>query len=232
MGPVTMRIRSRTMTLPYRVSFLGCKSLCLAGLLLTAFAAPLSATAAERLILAFGDSLTAGYQLAPGQSYPAQLETLLRKQGIAARVHNAGVSGDTSTGGRSRLGWVIGSLKAKPDLVILCLGGNDSLRGIDPAFTRTNLDAMLTDLRKRNIRVLLAGMLAPPNMGKAYAGRYNAIFPELAKKYGTAYYPFLLDGVAAQPGLLLEDGIHPNTKGAAIMAKRLMPPVRKLLERP
>jgi acyl-CoA thioesterase I len=196
------------------------------GLLL---AAP-SARAAEKLILAFGDSLTAGYELPPSDSYPAQLQSALRKQGLAVRVHNAGVSGDTSTGGRARLGWVIAALKAQPDLVILCLGANDSLRGVDPKLTRANLEAMMTELQKRKVRVLLIGMLAPPNMGKDYARAYNPIFADLAKRYGAVYYPFMLDGVAAQPKLLLADGMHPNKAGVAVIVNKLAPRVRKTLE--
>jgi acyl-CoA thioesterase I len=185
---------------------------------------------AEKLILAFGDSLTAGYELPPADSYPAQLQAALRKAGLAVRVHNAGVSGDTSSGGRARLGWVIAALKAQPDLVILCLGANDSLRGVDPKLTRTNLDAMMAELKKRKLRVLLVGMLAPPNMGKDYAREYNPIFADLARRYGAAYYPFMLDGVMANPKLLLADGMHPNKQGAAVIVSKLAPLVRKTLE--
>jgi acyl-CoA thioesterase I len=188
------------------------------------------AQAAEKLVLAFGDSLTAGYELTITDSYPAQLQSALRAQGMKVRVHNAGVSGDTSTGGRARLAWVLAALKAKPDLVILCLGANDSLRGVDPKLTRANMEAMMAELKKRGIRVLVAGMLAPPNMGKDYARTYNPIFPDIAKRFGAGYYPFLLDGVAAQPKLLLADGMHPNKAGAAVIVKRIAPMVRKQLE--
>ncbi len=188
------------------------------------------ALAAEKLVLAFGDSLTAGYELPPSDSYPAQLQTSLRSQGIGVRVHNAGVSGDTSSGGRARLGWVIAALKVQPDLVILCLGANDSLRGVDPKLTRANLDAMMAELKRRKLRVLLVGMLAPPNMGKDYARAYNPIFADLAKRYGAGYYPFMLDGVAANPKLLLADGMHPNKKGVAMIVSKLAPKVRKQLE--
>jgi acyl-CoA thioesterase I len=189
-----------------------------------------SAQAADKLILAFGDSLTAGYELPPADSYPAQLQTALRKAGLAVQVHNAGVSGDTSSGGRARLGWVIAALKAPPDLVILCLGANDSLRGVDPKLTRSNLEAMMAELQKRKLRVLLVGMLAPPNMGKDYARTYNPIFADLARRYGAAYYPFLLEGVAAKPALLLADGMHPNKNGAAVIVAKLAPLVRAALE--
>jgi acyl-CoA thioesterase I len=199
-------------------------------LIVAALFAVVPAQAADKLILAFGDSLTAGYGLLPNESYPAQLQTQLRQQGISVRVHNAGVSGDTTSGGRARLGWVITSLKTTPDMVIMCIGANDSLRGVDPKLTRANLDAMMEDLQKRKIRVLLAGMLAPPNMGNEYARNYNRIFPDLAKRYGAIYYPFLLDGVVANRKLLLEDGMHPNKQGAAIIASKIAPIVRRALD--
>jgi acyl-CoA thioesterase I len=185
----------------------------------------------ELLILAFGDSLTAGYELPPTDSYPAQLQAALRKAGVAARVHNAGVSGDTTTGGRARLGWVINSLGAKPDLVILGLGANDALRGVNPKQTRANMDAMMAELQKRGVRVLVVGMLASPSMGKAYGQEFNAIFPDLARKYKAPLYPFLLDGVAANPKLNLSDGVHPNKQGVEVMVRRLLPAVRKALGR-
>ncbi len=200
-------------------------------LIVAALLAAFPARAADKLVLAFGDSLTAGYGLLATESYPAQLQAQLRQQGMLVRVHNAGVSGDTTSGGRARLGWVIASLKTTPDLVILCLGANDSLRGVDPKITRANLDAMMADLQKRKIRVLLAGMLAPPNLGKEYAASYNGIFPDLAKRYGAAYYPFLLSGVVANRKLLLEDGMHPNKQGAAIIATKIAPVVRQVLEK-
>jgi acyl-CoA thioesterase I len=211
---------------PYGVFSSAYKCLLMFCLLLGAF----PAQAAEKLILAFGDSLTAGYELPQADSYPSQLQAALRGQGVAVRIHNAGVSGDTSSGGRARLPWVIASLKTPPDLVILCLGANDSLRGVDPKLTRINMDAMMAELKKRKIRVLLAGMLAPPNMGKDYANHYNGIFPQLAKRYGANYYPFFLDGVVANPKLLLADGMHPNKQGVAVIVKKIAPLVRKSLE--
>jgi acyl-CoA thioesterase I len=208
----------------YRLMRTPFKSLMIYIALLGAFPAQAAEKmAAEKLILAFGDSLTAGYDLPASDSYPAQLQAMLRAQGLAVRVHNAGVSGDTSSGGRARLGWVVTALKTPPHLVILCLGANDSLRGLDPKLTRRNMDAMLAELKKQKINVLLVGMLAPPNMGKDYAKSYNMIFPELAKKYSTAYYPFLMNGVVTKPALLLADGMHPNKQGAAIVAKNLLP---------
>jgi acyl-CoA thioesterase-1 len=189
-------------------------------------ARPAAAPAKERLVLAFGDSLTAGYQLKPGQSFPAQLEAALRKEGRTVRVHNAGVSGDTTAQGKARLPWVLSSLKQKPDLAIVALGANDMLRGQPPAQARANLDAILTELNKRGIPVVLAGMLAAPNMGAAYAREFNAIFPALAKKHGATLYPFFTNGVTAQPKYLLTDGMHPNPAGVGVMVKNILPTVR------
>jgi len=183
----------------------------------------------EKLILAFGDSLTAGYQLKPGQSFPAQLEAELRKEGRAVRVHNAGVSGDTTAQGKARLPWVLSSLKQKPDLAIVALGANDMLRGQPPATAKANLDAILTELDKRGIPVIVAGMLAAPNLGPAYAKDYNAIFPALAKKHNAALYPFFTNGVTAQPRYLLADGMHPNPAGVGVMVKGILPTVRTQL---
>jgi acyl-CoA thioesterase I len=183
----------------------------------------------EKLILAFGDSLTAGYQLKPGQSFPAQLETALRKEGKAVRVHNAGVSGDTTAQGKARLPWVLSSLKQKPDLAIVALGANDMLRGQPPAQAQANLDAIITELTKRGIPVVIAGMLAAPNLGPAYVREYNAIFPTLAKKHGAPLYPFFTNGVTAQPKFLLSDGIHPNPAGVGVMVQGILPTVRKAL---
>jgi acyl-CoA thioesterase-1 len=187
------------------------------------FATP--ALAREKLVLAFGDSLTAGYGLKPNESFPAQLQAALRKNGIAARVHNGGVSGDTSAAGKARLGWVLASLKAKPDLVILELGANDMLRGLSPAQTRANLDAMLADLKRRGIPVLLAGMRAAPNMGKTYQAQFDPLFATLAKKHGARLYPFFMNGVAANRALLLGDQMHPNARGVAVIVRGVMPQV-------
>ncbi len=185
----------------------------------------------EKLILAFGDSLTAGYQLKPGQSFPAQLEAALRKEGRAVRVHNAGVSGDTTAQGKARLPWVLSSLRQKPDLAIVALGANDMLRGQPPAQARANLDAILTELGKRGIPVVIAGMLAAPNLGPAYVKEYNAIFPALAKKHNAALYPFFTNGVTAQRQYLLADGLHPNPAGVGVMVKGILPTVRSRLPR-
>jgi acyl-CoA thioesterase-1 len=194
--------------------------------LLSLGATPAAAQGKDKLILALGDSLTAGYQLKPGESFPAQLETALRKEGRAVRVHNAGVSGDTTAQGKARLPWVLSGLKQKPDLAIVALGANDMLRGQSPAQAKANLDAILTELNKRGIPVVLAGMLAAPNLGAAYAKEFNAIFPALAKKHGAALYPFFTNGVTAQPKFLLADGMHPNPAGVGVMVKNILPTVR------
>jgi acyl-CoA thioesterase I len=201
----------------------------LLALIVLGFSAP--AYAADRLVVAFGDSLSAGYGLKPAESFPAQLEAALRRGGSPARVYNAGVSGDTTAQGRARLGFVLHSLKAKPDLVILQLGGNDMLRAIDPAQTEANLSAMLADLKKRGIPVLLAGMLAAPNMGKAYQTRFDAVYPKLARQYGVKLYPFFLNGVTANRTLLLKDGIHPTGKGVSVVVNGILPQVKAMLGR-
>ncbi|MFM8498830.1 MAG: arylesterase [Chakrabartia sp.] len=184
-----------------------------------------AAQARERLVLAFGDSLSAGYGLKAQESFPAQLQTSLRKKGMAVRVHNGGVSGDTSAAGRGRLSWVLAGLKAKPDLVILELGANDMLRGQPPAQARANLDAMLTELKRRNIRVLLAGMRASYNLDKKYRAEFDAIYPSLAQKHKVPLYPFFMDGVAGNRSLLLADQMHPNAKGVAVIVRRIQPMV-------
>ncbi len=191
------------------------------------FATP--AHAREQVVLAFGDSLTAGYGLKPAESFPAQLQATLRRKGLAARVHNGGVSGDTSAAGRGRMAWVLSGLGAKPDLVILELGANDMLRGLSPEQTRTNLDAMITELKRRGIKVILAGMRAAPNMGAAYRGKFEPIFPALAKKHGVALYPFFMEGVAANNRLLLADGMHPNAQGVAVVVRAVAPLVEAKL---
>jgi acyl-CoA thioesterase-1 len=181
-------------------------------------------------IVAFGDSLSAGYGVGPGESFPEQLQAALGKAGVEAVVANAGVSGDTTTGGLARLDW---SVPASADLVIVELGANDALRGISPDVTRRNLDEILKRLSARpQTRVLLAGMIAPPNMGEDYAQRFNPIYAELAKQYGTAYYPFFLDGVASVAALNQADYMHPNKDGVAIVVERMLPLVRETLAKP
>jgi acyl-CoA thioesterase I len=189
------------------------------------------AYAADKLVVAFGDSLSAGYGLKPTESFPVQLEAALRRSGASTRVYNAGVSGDTAAQGRARLAFVLNSLKTKPDLIILQLGGNDMLRAIDPAQTEANLSSILAELKKRGIRVLLAGMRAAPNMGKAYQTRFDAVYPKLARQYGVKLYPFFLNGVTGNRALLLPDGLHPTAKGVGIVVAGILPQVRGVLGR-
>ncbi|MEO8141284.1 MAG: arylesterase [Sphingomicrobium sp.] len=177
----------------------------------------------ERLIVAFGDSLYAGYGLGKGDSLPAKLESTLRESGINATVINAGVSGDTSAAGRQRLAFTLDGLRRAPDLVILGLGGNDALRQLPAAETRSEMTAMMDELKRRNIRVLLTGMRAPPNLGPDYAAAFERIWPDLAKQYGAGLYPFILDGVITDPGLMQRDGIHPTAAGVARMADGIAP---------
>lgn len=171
-------------------------------------------------ILAFGDSLTAGYNLPPSKSFAAQLEQRVRSQGRKVRVTNAGLSGDTSSGGRTRLAW---SLQDKPDLIILELGANDGLRGLDPNSMRENLEAMIQECLETGARVILAGMRAPVNWGAAYRNEFETVFPELAEKYGLPLYPFFLEGVITNPTLLLEDGLHPNANGVERIVDGILP---------
>ena len=196
---------------------------------LALLASPLPAQAADKLVLAFGDSLTAGYRLSPGKGFAPQLEAALRRQGVAARVHNAGVSGDTTAQGRARLAWVLAALKTKPDLVIVELGANDMLRGLDPRRAEANLDAILTELGKRRIKVLLAGMVTAPNLGPDYARRFDPIYSRLAKKHRVALYPFFLAGIVGDRSLHIGDAIHPNERGVAVIVRGISPQVRRLL---
>lgn len=198
-------------------------------LALAGLAALTGAAAAETFrIVALGDSLMAGYQLGPGESFPEKLETALKAKGHDVVIVNAGVSGDTSSGGLARLDW---SVPDDTDLVILGLGANDMLRGISPEITARNLEEMIARLKGRGIDVLLAGMLAAPNLGEAFASDFNGIYPRLAKEHGLTLYPFLLDGVAAQRGMLLEDGMHPNPVGVDRMVEGVVPLVEQKLAR-
>ncbi len=185
---------------------------------------------AQEKILAFGDSLTAGYGLDPGEGFTDELERVINTLGSSVTVINAGVSGDTSSGGLSRLEWVLDSFK-NIDLVILALGANDALRGIQPKITAQNIDQMAKILKKRNIPTVIAGMLAPPNLGKVYGTKFNNIYPSTSKKYGMVLYPFLLDGVAGIIELNQTDRIHPNKKGVSIISKKMAPVIIKVLSR-
>lgn len=177
-------------------------------------------------IVVLGDSLTAGLGLPAQSTFPVKLQSSLKNKGIDAEISNAGVSGDTSSGGRDRLDW---SVPDGTDAVILELGANDALRGIDPKLTRDALEDILKRLKARNIAVLLCGMLAPPNYGADYAARFNAIYPELAKQYGVPLYPFFLDGVAAEATLNQADGMHPTAQGVDVIVSRILPSVEALL---
>jgi acyl-CoA thioesterase I len=197
----------------------------LAMLLLFSAQAPAGATPLRLVVL--GDSLSAGYQLPADAAFPAVLETALRRAGRDVTVVNAGVSGDTATAGLERLDWAIGD---EADAIIIALGANDMLRGIDPAATEKALDQILTRVKERGIRPLLAGMLASPGMGADYEKRFQAIFPRLAERHDAPLYPFFLDGVAQNPALNQQDGIHPNRAGVNEMVRRILPAVEKLLD--
>src|SRR3990172_796236 len=191
---------------------------------------PAGAVEASRPIrlVAYGDSLTAGYMLKPSQSFPAQLAAALEANGHAVEVANAGVSGDTTAAGLERFEWAVPD---DTEAVILELGGNDLLRGIDPRRTRANLEKIVQRLRAKNIEVLLAGMRAPKNWGAKYEKEFNAIYDELASKYGLILYPFFLDGVALQGQLNLSDGMHPSAKGVQVIVERILPAVEQLIAR-
>jgi len=191
-------------------------------------AAP-SVTAAEPLrIVALGDSLTAGYGLTENQAFPVKLEAALKANGHDVDVINAGVSGDTASGGLARLDW---SVPEKTDAVIVELGANDALRAVDPIVTRQALDAAITKLKSRKIEILLAGMQAPRNLGEDYAARFDPIYPELAKKHDLILYPFFLDGVATLTKLNQRDGVHPTADGIDIIVARILPKVEELIAR-
>lgn len=181
------------------------------------------------LILAFGDSLTAGYGLDSGLGFAPQLEASLRRHGIAATVADGGVSGDTSEAGKARLSWTLDGLDRTPDLVVLELGANDMLRGLDPGLTHANLNAMMDELRRREIPVLVAGMRAAPNYDPAYIARFEAIYPALATKNAAALYPFFLDGVAGSPALVQADGLHPTFAGVKRIVTGILPAVKGAL---
>ena len=195
--------------------------------LLAVLLAPLPVSAQTLHILAFGDSLTAGLGLDPGDAFPARLEAALKAKGHDIVITNAGVSGDTSMAGAERLDW---SLAGKIDGVIVELGANDALRGIEPQETEKALDQILAALKQRQLPVLFAGMLAPRNLGSDYGKKFDALFPRLAQKYGVLFYPFFLDGVAAEPALNQPDGLHPNSKGVDMIVSRILPITEDLLK--
>jgi acyl-CoA thioesterase-1 len=188
--------------------------------------ASVPASAKTPAILAFGDSLTAGLGLPAGEAFPARLQARLKDEGIDVKLVNGGVSGDTTTAGLARLDW---ALADKPDFVILALGANDALRGIDPKLVRANLDKMIDKIQATGARVLLLGMLAPTNWGAEYQRAFNNIYPELAKAHDVPLYPFFLEGVAMNPAFNQPDGMHPNERGVAVMVDRIAPLVAKMV---
>jgi len=196
------------------------------GLLLLASISGVPAASRVPEILAFGDSLTAGHGLSAEASFPSCLEARFKADGVGLHVVNAGVSGDTTAGGLARLDW---ALADKPDIVILELGANDALRGIEPATVRANLDAMIGKIQASGARLLLTGMRAPPNWGEDYQHEFERIYPELAHAHGVTLYPFFLEGVAMDPKLNQPDGLHPNEKGVAALVDRIAPYVARLI---
>ena len=199
----------------------------IAGLLMTCVSLMASPHAqAKILIIAFGDSLTAGYNLPASAAFPNQLEKALIESGLDVEVVNAGVSGDTTSGGLQRLDW---SIPDHADAVILELGANDMLRGLSPQITYKNLDEMITRLKARKIRILLAGMLASPDLGKEYSTSFNAIYPDLAQKHDVFFYPFFMESLIGRTDLLLQDGMHPTAQGVALIVKNILPKVQDML---
>lgn len=183
----------------------------------------------ERRILAFGNSLFAGYGLAEAEGYPEQLEAALRGQGVNARVIDAGVSGDTSAAGRQRLAFTLDGLETPPDLVLLELGGNDIIRGLSPAETRANFEAMLGELRSRDIPVLIMGMRAPPNYGPEFQQSFDALYSDLAREFDAALVPFWLESIYQDPSLFQSDRIHPTAPGIEALVAATLDDVRAAL---
>ncbi|SCY19280.1 arylesterase [Microvirga guangxiensis] len=200
-------------------------------LVFTALLAPSSAALAQEKTLklvALGDSLTAGYGLPEAAAFPVVLEKALKAKGYKVEIANAGVSGDTSSGGLDRLDW---SIPDGTDGVIVELGANDMLRGLDPAGTRKNIETIVERLKARNIPVMLAGMYASRNLGEAYIQKFDTIYSDIAKKHDLVLYPFFLDGVAGERSLNLPDGLHPTAKGVEIIVERILPTVESFLAR-
>lgn len=177
-------------------------------------------------LMAFGDSLVHGYGLDPDDVFPQQLEAALRDQGHEVEVINAGNSGDTTAAGLARIDW---ALADEPDAILVVLGANDGLRGLDPSETRRNLSGLLERLKEEELPTLFTGMLAPRNLGSDYAAEFDALFPELAEAHDVVFYPFFLEGVVAEPALNQGDGIHPNAEGVAEIVARILPSVEELL---
>lgn len=212
---------------PSRAAYGGAVRLWLCRALILLSLVPAPAAARPLRLLAFGDSLTAGYQLPRDQGFAAKLQAALRAQGRDVTVVDGGVSGDTTTAGLARLDWTLGG---GADAVILELGANDMLRGIDPTLTAANLAKMIETLRARHIKLLLAGMRATPSLGPDYASAFDAIYPRLAMRYNVPLYPFFLDGVMGDEAQHLPDGMHPNAKGVDTIVSRILPSVDALLD--
>jgi acyl-CoA thioesterase I len=204
----------------WRLTLLGAVLLLLAGI------GGIQAASGVPVILAFGDSLTAGFGLSAEAAFPARLEARLKPEGVGLHVVNAGVSGDTTTDGLARLDW---ALADKPDVVILELGANDALRGIEPSIVRANLEAMIVKIQASGAKLLLTGMQAPPNWGEDYRREFERIYPELASAHGVTLYPFFLEGVAMDPKLNQPDGLHPNEAGVSVLVDRIAPYVARLI---
>lgn len=227
MGFFNVRSKDQGSLPPYGMAHRLFNAAAAALLALGAWSMSAPADAAPLRLVALGDSLTAGYGLPAEQGFTVVLEKALKARGYDVQVVNAGVSGDTTAGGRARLEWTLGD---KPDAMIVELGANDMLRGIDPAVARANLDAIMKTVTGRKIPVLLAGMVASGTYGKAYVERFNAIYPELAKTYGVPLYPFFLEGVATDARLNQGDGIHPNAAGVQKIVEGILPHVTRLLD--
>lgn len=196
--------------------------------LLIPFASAHARSSGPIKIVALGDSLTAGYGLPRSAAFPVQLQKRLKKLGYNVRIINAGISGDTASGGLARLDWAV---PKGTKAVILELGANDALRGVSPGKTRQSLEKIVARLKKRGIEVLITGMIAPGGLGNEFGNAFNAIYGDLAQKYDTLHYPFFLDGVALDPRLNQSDGIHPNAKGVKVIAEKIEPYVVELIER-
>ena len=217
----SMFMKRRSRQSPFAMILMLCGSI-----ILSAQAGSVADDSSKRITV-LGDSLVAGYGLAPGLSFPDRLEAALQDKGYKIAVVNAGLSGDTTAGGLARLEW---SLSDDPAAVIIVLGGNDMLRALDPAATRTNLDAIITQLKKRNVTVMLAGMLASRNLGPEYVTDFDGLYPALAEAHNIDFYPFFLEGVALDPALNLSDGLHPNEDGVNEIVRRILPFVTNMLD--